>query len=194
MSTVKDNNSSTRQLENSSSNLELYFQQFRKHIVGIGHTFESPYGTKEIIYADWIASGRLYKPIEDKLLHDIGPYLANTHTETSVTGSSMTMAYHEARTIIKKHVNASDDDVLITTGTGMTGAINKFQRILGLKISESLKEYTQVPDELKPVVFISHMEHHSNHTSWQETMADVQVIPCDEQGLICFKSFEKLLE
>ena len=133
MSSVKNNNSSTSQVENKTSNLESYFQQFRKNIVGTGHTFESPYGTKEIIYADWIASGRLYKPIEEKLLHDIGPYLANTHTETSVTGSSMTMAYHEARTIIKKHVNANDDDVLITTGTGMTGAINKFQRILGLK-------------------------------------------------------------
>ena len=194
MSSVKNNNSATRQVENTTSDLELYFQQFRKHIVGVGHTFESPYGTKEIIYADWIASGRLYKPIEDKLLHDIGPYLANTHTETSVTGSSMTMAYHEARTIIKKHVNANNDDVLLTTGTGMTGAINKFQRILGLKISESLKDYTRVPDALKPVVFVSHMEHHSNQTSWQETMADVQVIPCNEQGLICFKSFEKLLE
>ena len=176
------------------SSLETYFQQFRKNIVGIGHTFESPYGTKEIIYADWIASGRLYKPIEEKLLHEIGPFLANTHTETSVTGSSMTMAYHEARNIIKKHVNANNDDVLITTGTGMTGAINKFQRILGLKISENLKEFTKVPKELKPVVFISHMEHHSNQTSWQETMADVEVIPCNEQGLICFDSFEKLLK
>jgi len=111
-----------------SSNLESYFQQFRKGIVGIGHTFESPHGTKEIIYADWTASGRLYQPIEEKLLYEIGPFVANTHTETSVTGSSMTNAYHEARNIIKNHVNASEDDVLITTGTGMTGAINKFQR------------------------------------------------------------------
>jgi hypothetical protein len=35
--------------------------------------------------------------------------------------------------IIKKHVNANSDDVLITDGTGMTGVVNKFQRILGLK-------------------------------------------------------------
>ena len=45
----------------------------------------------------------------------------------------MTLAYRDARNIIKEHVNASEDDVLITVGTGMTGAINKFQRILGLK-------------------------------------------------------------
>jgi hypothetical protein len=40
--------------------------------------------------------------------------------------------------IIKHHVHASADDVLITDGTGMTGVVNKFQRILGLK-TENLK-------------------------------------------------------
>ena len=71
----------------------------------------------------------------------------------------MTLAYHEARNIIKRHVNANDNDVLITEGSGMTGVINKFQRILGLKVSENLKEHTSIPDEIKPIVFVSHMEH-----------------------------------
>ncbi|MEX1383026.1 aminotransferase class V-fold PLP-dependent enzyme [Lutibacter sp.] len=176
------------------SELEVYFQQFRKNIVGINQSFESPYGEKEIIYTDWTASGRLYRPIEEKLLNQFGPFVANTHTETSITGSAMTMAYHKARNIIKNHVNANADDVLITDGTGMTGVVNKFQRILGLKISENLREYTNVPDLLKPIVFITHMEHHSNQTSWLETIADVEIIPCQESGLICFDSFEKILE
>ena len=181
-------------VENSSSELEKYFQQFRNNIVGVDYTFESPYGEKEIIYTDWTASGRLYRPIEEKLLNEFGPYVANTHTETSITGSVMTMAYHKARNIIKQHVNANEDDVLITEGSGMTGVVNKFQRILGLKISENLKEYTTVPDAIKPIVFITHMEHHSNQTSWLETIADVEIIPCQESGLICFDSFEKILE
>ena len=164
--------------------LENYFQKFRENIVGINQTFESPYGKKNIIYADWTASGRLYRPIEEKMMNVIGPYVANTHTETSITGSSMTHAYHEARNIIKKHVNASKDDILITVGTGMTGAINKFQRILGLKVSENLKDHTEVPDTIRPVVFITHMEHHSNQTSWLETIAKVEVIPCNEKGLV----------
>ena len=176
------------------SNLEAYFKPFREEIVGVNQEFESPYGNKKIIYADWTASGRLYKSIEEKLLHDIGPYVANTHTETSITGSAMTLAYHEARNIIKKHVNATDDDVLITVGTGMTGAINKFQRILGLKVSENLKEHTDVPDALRPIIFVSHMEHHSNQTSWLETIANVEVIPCTNEGVICLDSFSKLLE
>ena len=175
------------------SELEQYFKQFRHNIVGNNHSFQSPYGEKEIIYTDWTASGRLYRPIEEKLLNEFGPFVANTHTETSITGSAMTMAYHKARNIIKSHVNANEDDVLITNGSGMTGVVNKFQRILGLKISENLKEHTNVPEELKPIVFISHMEHHSNQTSWLETIADVEIIPCQDSGLICFDSFEKIL-
>ncbi|AJR03009.1 aminotransferase class V-fold PLP-dependent enzyme [Siansivirga zeaxanthinifaciens] len=176
------------------SQLEAYFAPFRQNIVGVDTEFESPYGTKKIIYADWTASGRLYRPIEEKLLNMIGPYVANTHTETSITGSVMTHAYHDARTIIKKHVNASQDDVLITVGTGMTGAINKFQRILGIKLNENLKDHTEVPAEKRPIIFVSHMEHHSNQTSWLETIAKVVVIPSNSEGLPCIESLEKLLQ
>ena len=179
---------------NKSTNLERYFEVFRNNIIGIDEYFDSPYGRKKIIYADWTASGRLYKPIEEKLLNEIGPFVANTHTETSITGCAMTYAYHNARNIIKKHINASKDDVLITVGTGMTGAINKFQRILGLKVSENLKEHTEVPEEKRPIIFVSHMEHHSNQTSWLETIARVEVIPSNENGLPCIKNLELLIE
>ncbi len=174
--------------------LEKYFEKFRKNIIGIDKTFISPYGEKKIIYTDWTASGRLYRPIEEKLINDFGPFVANTHTETSVTGSVMTKAYHKARSIIKDHVNANDDDILITQGSGMTGVVNKFQRILGLRISDNLKKYTQVPEELKPIVFITHMEHHSNQTSWLETIAEVEIIPYCDKGLVCLDSFKILLE
>lgn len=180
-------------LSENISNLEAYFSKFRSNIIGIHQEFESPYGKKKIIYADWTASGRLYKPIEKKLLKEIGPYVANTHTETAVTGSVMTHAYQESRGIIKKHVNASKDDVLITVGTGMTGAVNKFQRILGIKLSENLKDHTQVPNEKRPIIFVSHMEHHSNQTSWLETIAKVEVIPSDTEGLPCLKNLRLLL-
>lgn len=180
--------------KNKVSSLEDYFAPFRKEVIGINTFFTSPYGKKKIIYADWTASGRLYRPIEEKLQNKIGPYVANTHTETSITGSVMTHAYHDARNIIKKHVNASKEDVLITVGTGMTGAINKFQRILGIKINENLKDHTEVPKEKRPIIFVSHMEHHSNQTSWLETIANVKVIPSNSSGLPCLKSLENLIE
>ncbi len=174
--------------------LEQYFQQFRKNIIGIDQDFLSPYGAQQIIYTDWTASGRLYRPIEEKLMNDFGPFVANTHTETTVSGTAMTKAYHKARHIIKHHVNADANDVLITDGTGMTGVVNKFQRILGLKVPENLKDFITIPAEKRPIVFISHMEHHSNQTSWLETIADVEVIPATEDGLFSVENLAVLLD
>ncbi len=165
-------------------NLEKYFEPFRKNIVGIDTTYQSPYGPQKIIYADWIASGRLYGPIEDKIKNDFGLYVANTHTETSETGTRMTYSYHHAQKLIKKHVNAGPDDVIITAGTGMTGVINKFQRILGLKTCGDLANNKDIREKERPVVFISHMEHHSNHTSWLETNAQVIQLKPDKNLLI----------
>lgn len=176
------------------SELEIYFDKFRQNIIGINQEFHSPFGSQKIIYTDWTASGRLYRPIEEKMMNIFGPFVANTHTETTISGTAMTMAYHEARNIIKHHVNANENDVLITDGTGMTGVVNKLQRILGLRVSENLKEFTNIPEAIKPIVFISHMEHHSNQTSWLETIADVEVIECNEEGLFCLENFKHTLE
>ncbi|MDG2432168.1 aminotransferase class V-fold PLP-dependent enzyme [Flavobacterium sp.] len=179
-------------IENQTE-LELYFQKFRKNIIGIDQEFTSPFGVKQILYTDWTASGRLYRPIEEKLMNEFGPFVANTHTETTVSGTAMTKAYHKARHIIKDHVNADANDILITDGTGMTGVVNKFQRILGLKVPENLKDFITIPAEKRPIVFISHMEHHSNQTSWLETIADVVVIPATEDGLFSVENLEVLL-
>jgi hypothetical protein len=173
--------------------LEAYFAPFREQIVGIDQTFESPYGVQKIIYTDWTASGRLYHPIEESLLHKFGPYVANTHTETTESGTAMTKAYHHARHLIKKHVNANDQDVLITEGSGMTGVVNKLQRILGLKVPERLQGQISIPADQRPIVFVSHMEHHSNQTSWLETIADVEVIPADSEGLFSLTELANLL-
>jgi selenocysteine lyase/cysteine desulfurase len=176
------------------SELEKHFEHFRDKIIGIDQTFESPFGEKEIIYADWVASGRLYATIEDKIKNLFGPFVANTHTDTSITSTTMTRSYHHAQKIIKNHCNANDDDVIITAGSGMTTVINKLQRILGLKLPEQLKQFTNIPDEFKPVVFLTHMEHHSNQTSWYETIADTVVIEPTEDGLVDEKRLIEALE
>lgn len=173
-----------------SNKLEKYFSSYKNNIVGNEIEYLSPYGKQKLIYADWIASGRLFKPIEDKLISTFGPFVGNTHSESSTVGSYMTKAYHFAHQYIKNHVNANNDDIIITAGSGMTKVINKFQRILGLKIPEQLKDFLHLPEELKPVVFITHMEHHSNHTSWLETIADVVIIQPDKNGQVDLDFFE----
>lgn len=169
------------------SSLEKYFEKFRNNIVGIDATYKTCYGEHKLIYADWIASGRLYRPIEDKMLNIFGPMVANTHTESSYTGKFMTDAYHFALKEIKRHVNAGSEDVIVTSGFGMTSSINKFQRLLGLKNRSFVFEN---PKD-RPVVFVTHMEHHSNQTSWYETIAEVVVVEPDS-GLVV--SADKLRE
>ncbi|MSU23776.1 MAG: aminotransferase class V-fold PLP-dependent enzyme [Opitutus sp.] len=175
-------------------NLESYFAPFRANIIGIDQDFESPFGRQRIVYADWTASGRMFGPIEKMLSEEIAPFVGNTHTESSVTGTTMTRAYHEALHIIKEHVHASADDAIICYGSGMTAVANKFQRILGLRVHEKFRDQVTLPGAERPIVFVTHMEHHSNQTSWIESVAEVRVINADADGLIDLAHLAALLD
>jgi hypothetical protein len=94
-------------------------------------------------------------------MNQFGPFVQYPYTETTVWDSHKSPSIK--RHIIKHHVHASADDVLITDGTGMTGVVNKFQRILGLK-SENLKFHHDSSRKETNCLYF-HMEHHSNQTS-----------------------------
>ena len=83
----------------------------------------------------------------------------------------------------------------------MTAAVNKLQRILGLRVPERVIDYLkkdspcfQLDESLRPVVFVTHMEHHSNQTSWLETIATVEIIRPDKNGEVDLECFRELLE
>lgn len=174
--------------------LECYFSKFRKNIVGVDHSFESIYGKQDLLYADWVASGRLYAPIEDIMLNKMGPMIANTHSFSSQTGKTSTYAYKHARKLIKKHVNAHKTDILVTAGAGMTGVLSKLQRIIGLRKTNHYRDFKPNYDNDRPVVFITHMEHHSNQVSWYETSADVVILQPDENNLVDPKKLVEAIE
>ncbi|EES74522.1 aminotransferase, class V [Paenibacillus sp. oral taxon 786 str. D14] len=165
---------------------ELEFEVYRKNTIGYRHPFVTPYGTQTLLYADWAASGRLYRPIEQKLAQEIGPLAGNPHTAASLTGTAMTSAYEEAKRIIKHHVHAGPNDILLFEGTGMTGAVNKLQRLLGLKVPAAWRAAYRsgMAERERPVVFITHMEHHSNHISWAETIGEVVCLPPGADGRV----------
>jgi selenocysteine lyase/cysteine desulfurase len=175
-------------------NLEHYFEKFRQNTIGHHISFKSPFGLQTLIYADWIASGRLYRPLEDQIINVFGPFIGNTHTETSETGTLMTKAYHLAHKIIKDHVHACTEDVIITAGSGMTTVINKMHRIMGLKNCGQLTKRDCIQKNERPVVFLSHMEHHSNHTSWFESNVDVVVLQPNKDLLIDLDELRRQLE
>lgn len=206
--------------KNITGSLENHFSVFRENIIGQNQCFESPFGPKKIIYADWTASGRSYGPIEEQLQKEILPFVGNPHSGATVTGTSMSIAYEKAKTIIREHVNAAADDVIIFCGSGTTAAVNKLQRLLGLRIPERITDYIKkeqaekidplvddamnikekihhslkLDDALVPVVFVTHMEHHSNHTSWLETIATVEMIKPGKDGNVDLDHFRYLLE
>ena len=174
--------------------LETHFKKFFEDTVGHNAVIETPFGHKKLVYADWAASGRLYRPIEEKLLNTFGPLVANTHTESNTCGEFMTAAYHEARHVIKKHVGATESDVLLTAGSGMTSAVVLLQRLLGWRIPEQYISKLTFEQNERPIVFVSEMEHHSNHTTWIETIADVVVIPSSKKEPFDLMIFEKHLK
>ncbi|XP_787676.3 uncharacterized protein LOC582639 [Strongylocentrotus purpuratus] len=159
-------------------------KHIEENVVGNETIFEGPYGGREIVYCDYTASGRAVKFIEDYITEHVQPLYANTHTTTGLMARQTTKFRKEARDIIKKCVNATDDDALIFTGSGTTGAVNKLVSALLLK-GERAK---------KTVVFVGPYEHHSNLLPWKETGAKVIRIRDNSRGLIDMVALEESLE
>ncbi|CAF1516915.1 unnamed protein product [Rotaria sordida] len=145
------------------------------NIIGKNAPIDTPFGPRTITYADYTASGRAIKFIEYYILNDVLPYYANTHSENNACALRTTKFRKGPRSLIKKCVNATDDDVIIFTGSGSTAAVNKLVNVLHLKDKD-------IQD--KTVVFISTFEHHSNILPWKETGIELIRIPNTKEGLL----------
>ncbi|CAF1625557.1 unnamed protein product [Rotaria magnacalcarata] len=150
-------------------------QYIDSNVIGSNHRINTPWGSRKILYADYTASGRGLTFIEHFKMNNVLPYYANTHSENNACALQTTKYREGSRTLIKRCVNATNDDVVIFTGSGSTAAINKLVDVLQLK-DETVRRRT--------VVFISTFEHHSNILPWRETGVEVIRIPNNTQGLM----------
>jgi len=186
-----------RRKTNNKQGLDDYsFESVRSNIIGRNQILSGPFGPRKLIYADYVASGRSYGPIEDTIRQYVLPLYANTHTEASVTGRQSTAFREQARQIIAKAVGANEQDALIFCGSGCTGAIDRLIHILGLKVPEGLEAYgveLKIKPKQKPVIFIGPFEHHSNDVQWRETIADVVTIEETKDGLLDLADLERQL-
>jgi len=188
----------------------LDFDFLRQQIVGIDSSFETPYGRRLMVYCDYTASGRCLHFVE-RYVQGVQRIYANTHTEDDVTGRNMTKLLHAAEAMIKDGVNAGPNGRIVACGTGATGAIDKFQQIVGVALPpatratlvkeledflghEQLEAFRAHQRSHQPVVFVGPYEHHSNEVSWRQGLATVVEVNLTEDGGIDLAHLEKLLQ
>ena len=84
------------------------------------------------------------------------------------------------------------EDVVIFTGNGTTHAIEKIIFSLGLQfpLPDQLR---QDNEHLRPVVFTSSYEHHSNILPWRESVAEVVTIRYHPTTGVCINHLEEML-
>ena len=175
----------------------MSLENVRANIIGQGTVIDGPFGARRLMYADYVASGRAYGPIEDKIRTFVLPLYANTHTESSRTGAQSTAYREQARALIAKSIGAGADDAVLFCGTGCTGAIDKFIRLLGLRVPEGISRFgkqVNIAAKKRPVVFIGPFEHHSNDVQWRETIAEVVTIAQTDGGHIDLQDLEQQLK
>lgn len=186
------------------------FDALRRQIVGVDASFPTPFGERLLVYADYTASGRSIRFIEEHLLQVQERY-ANTHSEDNLTGQSMTELLHDAEARIKHSVNAGPDGRIICFGAGATAAIDKLQQILGIALppatrarlralyaeksgEEAAAEFDGFLGERQPVVFVGPYEHHSNEVTWREGLATMVPVGLDAEGGVDMAALEQLLQ
>ncbi len=144
---------------------ENLLQRLREGLIGHDAIVDGPFGPRQMIYADYVASGRALMQIERFVLERILPYYSNSHTEASYCGSFCTRTRLAARRYIAEQLGATDEYSVLFTGAGATAGINRIVNLLGL--SQSVREGRRV------VVLVGPYEHHSNLLPWRETGAVV---------------------
>jgi selenocysteine lyase/cysteine desulfurase len=149
-------------------------EHLRDGLIGEGLALPGPNGPRPLIYADYVASGRALRQIEDIILSDVLPYYSNAHTEASACGRIMNRMRAQARQIVARECGADERHAVIFTGSGATAGLSRLGALFGLD--------EMVQAGRRPLVLIGPYEHHSNILPWRESGAEVIEIPESTEG------------
>lgn len=194
--------------EKTGPNPDADFWEFvRSQVIGSQATLETPFGTRQMTYADYTASGRGVEFIE-KYICNVLEYYGNTHTEDDATGVVTTCRLGHAESTIKRLVHADESYKIVMVGSGSTGAVHRLQQILGVYLPPAAKadlgeqlagyfsraerdEFVRYLKSKRPIVFVGPYEHHSNEVSWRECWVDVVEVDLSPTGLIDLDDLER---
>ena len=137
-----------------------------------------------LVYLDNAATSQKPQQVINCIVDYYSNYNANIHRGVHTLSQEATDAYETARKKIQTHFNAKEAyEIIFTAGT--THGIN----LVANGFSEILKKGDEI--------IVSAMEHHSNIVPWQmlceKTGALLKVIPMNEEGILVFSEYEKLL-
>lgn len=151
-------------------------------VIGEGVKIPGLYGPVELTYADYVASGRALRQVEEFVQTQVLPFYANSHTESSFTGAHMTALRNAARSEIGRLCRTGADHAVVFAGSGATAGINRLVSLFGVEKAQD------------PVILIGPYEHHSNILPWRETKA--RLIEVDEapEGGPCMTQLTAILE
>ncbi|WP_138467810.1 aminotransferase class V-fold PLP-dependent enzyme [Poseidonocella sp. HB161398] len=158
----------------------------RDGLIGRDMPFETPYGTQRLLYADYVASGRALRQVEEFVATEVLPWYANSHTEASLCGETMTRMREEARATIARLVSAGTDAHVIFAGSGATAGLNRIARLL--QIEERVRAGERV------TVIHGPYEHHSNILPWRESGAAIRTVRPGREGGIDLGHLQQILD
>lgn len=140
---------------------------------------------KPLAYLDNAATTQKPKSVIQALKNYYEIENSNVHRGVHHLSEQATSDYEDARSKIRKFINASDDKEIIFV-RGTTEGINLVAQTYGRK-------YISSGDE----IVISVMEHHSNIVPWQmlcdELGAVLRVVPINDNGELVLEEYQKLL-
>jgi cysteine desulfurase / selenocysteine lyase len=140
---------------------------------------------KPLVYLDNAATSQKPRAVIDALTRYYEHDNANIHRGLHALSERATAAYEEARSRLRRFVNAAHDrEIVFVRGT--TEAINLVAQTYG-------RAHVGAGDE----VLITALEHHSNIVPWQilcaEKGARLRVAPIDDRGDLLLDTLERLL-
>ena len=140
---------------------------------------------KPLAYLDNAATSQKPEVVIETMARFYREECANIHRGVYQISENATLAYEEARTTVRRFLNAAEDREIVFV-RGATEAVNLVAHSFG-------RTHVGPDDE----ILISGMEHHSNLVPWQmlceERGARLVVVPIQDDGSLRLEDFERLI-